>query len=274
MRIEYEQNRFWVWVCHFIRLAVLFLVLFAPCKEALSYVMPTSQILEMMSKNFSSVHTVVVKQWVKVSGAGDEEEGTLSEVKVWIKRPWFSRCRRTGAMEEGDGIPYGRGCGWCNVAEFQCMFLSHSVAEMIGFLSRLGVQTSKTSLTHLGSRVAYLIGNKRKGESYIIVSRERFLPLLIHIGPVGSPMGPFNIRFEEYRQAGKAFYPYRIVCEPEHGPTEEYVAQDVQANVTIDPSIFQPAMNETNAQPIHNIHQTSDDERIRGIVETLQQKYQ
>ncbi len=274
MRTRKGKNLFWKWLSHLMSLAMLLVFLSALCSETRAYVMPPGQILGFMVKNFSSVSTLVVKQWVKASRSSGEEQGQLVEVKVSLKRPWFYHCERTVAEEEGSNISDARACGWYNVAKFQCIFLQHSVTEMIGFLSRVGVQSSEVSLTHIGSEIAYLIGRRRIGESYLILSRKTFLPLLLHIGVAGSPMGPFDLRFNDYRRVDEGFYPYRIICEADHTGAEEYVAQEAIANISIEPSTFRPANRQVNSPAAQDLAPAPNNERVKEVIEIFKQRSQ
>ena len=218
---------------------VLSFFLLVPYQIALCYVMPASQVLELMAKNFSPMDTMVIEQWVKVSEPGSQDDEDLVPQSVRIRRPWSFSCEKLQGPERSEEGALGTGCGWCDVGKYQCMFIKHSVWELEAFASRLGIDTSIVSLTHLGEKIAYLIGRKGKGRSYLIVDRDSFLPLELHVGFAGSSVGPFTIRFKDYRHIGHGWFPYRIICESDYGLREEFVVQNIETGINANPSILQ-----------------------------------
>jgi len=256
-----------------ISLVIFVFFLCNPYKLAFSYIMPPTQILELMLKNFLSLDTMEINQWVRVSEPGNEDEEELIEEEVWLKRPWFFSCEKVESSETASKASLMTRCGWCNVPKYQCIFLEHRLPEFVGFLARLGVETSMASLTHIGPKIAYLIGQKGKPNSYLIVSRDKFLPLVLHIGLISSK-GPFTVRFEDYRQVAKGWYPSRIICEFDHRRKEEYVAQTIRANITIDPLVFRPSPEPGEPRGPQESGQIPVDDGLKGVIKTLKEKYQ
>jgi len=217
---------------------VLPFFLLLPFKGALCYVMPASQVLELMAKNFSSTDTIVIEQWVKVSESGGEDDQGLVPQRVKITPPWSFSCESVQGPGDGAEDIFWRKCSCSNVGKYQCLFMKHSVPEVEAFVLRLGIDTSMVSLTHLGEEIAYFIGRKGKGRSHLIVGRKSFLPLELHIGFPGSSVGPFTIRFKDYRHIGNGWFPYRIICESDYGPKEQIVVQNIDTGSNANPSIL------------------------------------
>ncbi|RLB43822.1 MAG: hypothetical protein DRH12_01795 [Deltaproteobacteria bacterium] len=239
-----------------------------------AYVMPSMQVLEEMAKNFSAFKTLVIVQWAKSSGENNAQGEDLVEQRVWIAKRWQARCERSGSTGHNEGSEGGQApCGWCGIERFEAMFLNHSTYETINFLSSLGVETSKVSLAHIGAKVVYVIGKRGKRDSYLMISRDKFLPIALRVWDIRSPSGPFTVRFDEYKQVGRGWYPHSIICETDLGRKEQYVIQEITPNVPIEASVFQPDKTHDIDLPATSPRQDVVDDRIKDVIRTLEEKY-
>ncbi|MBW2022546.1 MAG: hypothetical protein JRI51_06715 [Deltaproteobacteria bacterium] len=259
-----------------IRLTALFLCFFFIfAGSPFAYLLSASQVLQRMIKNFSPFETLVIVQWAKVVEGADGQEQDLMEQKVWIDTQWQASCKRvdTGKNAKDPDLEASR-CGWCRIEKIEGMFINRPVSEMINFLSSIGIKTSRMSLTHLGAKVAYVIGRNGKRDSHILISRDKFLPIALRIWDINSPGGPFTVRFEEYRRVGEGWYPYRITCETDLGQKHQYVIQEIRPNMPIEASVFKPAKNtRVNLPPKPSRHDL-DENKVKDVIRILEEKYQ
>lgn len=223
---------------------ILIIVLLVPIVPAivLSYILPSSQILGIMSDKFSSIKTLTINQHTKIQDLHQEKETTFAEI-VSLRSPYLYRSEISSPPDKrlivhnnsetlrivNDRITYDE-----ESYDFIYRFflLANDPDRLLAILNDVGINTDKVSLTRFEGTIAYLIGEKNKGSARLVVDKELFLPLLLKYGDYRYRFFDF-IEFIEH-----AWYPFKIVYSYKGEIIEEYTVMEIQANLPIDVSLF------------------------------------
>lgn len=231
-------------------------------KPAYSYIMPSEQIIEFVSKNFSKFKTIVLGQTV------EQENGDIREVfeeRVWMKSPDSFHAEISG---EGPSENFAVD-KW-----YWYLLLASSEERLASLLHGLGIRMDAVAFTRIDGLIAYRIGEKDPDRPKLLVGKEWFLPLLLVYRSPEDPEVIISIHFSDYRKMDGGWYPFKMTVSYGEARRWNYTIDTFSPNEPIDESVFQ-----TSKQPPRGDDGTvqgkeaTDNERLRRIIKTFEEKY-
>jgi hypothetical protein len=211
-------------------LCLLTSLFFMISDRCLGYVLPSSQLISYMVKNFSEFRTLVITQttWQKDERKGEGWESY--QERIWMESPDLFRSEipdlPKGTLMEPD-------------TSFRSLLMADSDSRVKGLLTRMGINLNATGLTLVEETVAYRIGGKDPDAPKIVIEKKRFLPLVLTYSfPGNYGMATITVLFSDYRKIDKGWYPFETTYFDPRGFREHCVIDTLQANVPIDPALF------------------------------------
>jgi len=208
----------------------------------LPYILPSSQIIAIMTNKFAPIKTLTITQHTKIKDIHQEKETAFSEI-VSLSSPYLYRSEIPG--EPGKRLIIHNKAKTLRIVNeritydeesydfiYRFLHLSHDPERLLAMLNEVGINTDKVSLTRFEGKIAYLIGEKNEGSARLLVDKELFFPLLLKYGDYRFGFSNY-IEFMEH-----TWYPFQIVYSYKGEIIEEYTVLDIQANQPIDVSLF------------------------------------
>jgi outer membrane lipoprotein-sorting protein len=208
----------------------------------LPYILPSSQIMEIMANKFAPIKALTISQHTKIKDLHQEKETAFGEM-VSLRSPYLYRSEIPG--QPGKRLIIHNNSKTLRIVNeritydeksydfiYRFFLLSYDPERLLAMLNEVGINTDKVSLTRFEGTIAYLIGEKNEGSARLLVDKELFLPLLLKYGD-------YRFRFSNYIEFMEhAWYPFQIVYSYKGEIIEEYTVMDIQANLPIDVSLF------------------------------------
>ena len=198
--------------------------------RCLGYVLPSSQLISYMVKNFSEFRTLVITQTTWQRDDRNGEEWASYQERIWMESSGLFR-------SEVLDLPKG------NLMEpdtsFRSLLMADSDTWVKGLLTRMGINLNAAGLTRVGETVAYRIGGKDPDGPKIVIEKKRFLPLILTYSfPDNNGTASVTVLFNDYRKIDKGWYPFEITYYDSRGFRENCVTETLQVNVPIDAAVF------------------------------------
>ena len=229
------------------------------------YVMPAEQLLDFMAGNFSKFNSLVIIQ--STLQTYQENERVFKE-EIRLKSPDLFNLKAldniAGKRETPD-------------MTYRQLLMANSGENLEHLLSVMGINLQSVAFTRIDGVIAYRIGEKEPGSPKLIIEKERFIPLLMeYILPEDLGGETITVRFLDYREEDDKYYPYEISYSAGDTISETYTIQTFQYNVPIDESFFQRfAINPSQyISPSEEAASVFEEERLRNILKTFEEKYQ
>ncbi|UCF72408.1 MAG: hypothetical protein JSW35_09520 [Deltaproteobacteria bacterium] len=208
----------------------------------LSYILPSTQIIELMTHRFAHIETLKIIQYTKLVDLSGEMEKVFGEI-VYLKSPYLFRSEVVG--QPGKRIIIHNSARTLRIIDssidydgetqdilYRFFLLAQRPERLLERLILTGVNLEKVSLTRFEGRIAYLIGDKEEWNPRLLVDKHLFFPLLLQYGNV-------MFRFSDYRRiTERTWYPYKIVYSSNEAIVEEYTIKDITVNPPLDVSLF------------------------------------
>jgi len=208
----------------------------------LPYILPSSQIIAIMTNKFTTIKTLTITQHTKIKDLHQEKETAFGEI-VSLSSPYLYRSEIPG--QPGKRLIIHNKAKTLRIIDrkitydeesydfiYRFFLLSHDPARLLAMLNEVDINTDKVSLTRFEGTIAYLIGEKKEGSARLLVDKELFLPLLLKYGD-------YCFRFSDYIEFMEhTWYPFQIVYSYKEKIIEEYTVMDIKANLPIDVSLF------------------------------------
>ena len=206
----------------------------------LPYILPSSQIIAIMTNKFAPIKTFTITQHTKIKDLHHEK--AFGEI-VSLSSPYLYRSEIPG--QPGKRLIIHNNSKTLRIIDrkitydeesydfiYRFLLLSHDTERLLAMLNEVGINTDKVSLTRFEGKIAYLIGEKNGGSGRLLVDKELFLPLLLEYGD-------YRFRFSNYIEFMEhAWYPFQIIYSYKGEIIEEYAVMDIKANLPIDVSLF------------------------------------
>lgn len=223
-----------------ILLFVFFLI--ALPSASFPYLLPGTQIIELMSNNFLEIKTLKITQQVILKKPGKEEE-RLYEENISLLSPDHYR---SGIIEQnGEHITVYQGSVTLEIIGdkiyyshktpdflYRFLFSSRGPERLKRLLKETGINIDTVSLSRFEGQIVYMIGEKEEGKSRILIDKDLFLPLALKYGGV-------FYSFSDYREIKKqTWYPYVITFSLDGEKTMENRANQIILNPPVDVSLF------------------------------------
>ena len=228
------------------------------------YVMPSEQLIQFMAKNFSKLKTLMITQITEGENEGDEENGKVFRSKIWMKSPDLFHFEIIKQPEDKIAI---------KDHIYRGLLIAGGEKRLNRLLSSMGIDLDLVAFTRVDGIVAYRIGERYADSPKIIIEKKRFLPLLITYWPPGQDPGQTTtIRFKDYWEVDKGWYPFEIERSSGGKINERHRVETLEVNMDIDASVFQSA---GISPPSDNAGEggTSEGDRLRRIIKTFEEKY-
>ncbi|MBW2215970.1 MAG: hypothetical protein JRF34_02085 [Deltaproteobacteria bacterium] len=255
----------------------LFLVALIPGR-APAYVMPAEQLLYLMGTKFSRFKTMVITQTTRVENRYETDAGVVMNEKIWLKAPALYRSELIGepdGQDVGNSLVSDREPG--GDMAFRRLLMANDLESIMALLTHMGVNLESVSLSRHEGVVVYQLGNKDPESPTLLIDKNSFLPMIFRYpSPTGPGPGMVTIRFGDYQEIGKGWYPYEITYFSDDETLERYSIVDLQVNATVEPPLSEITFQRT--PPFHDLGDSEDlngeDERLREMIELLKDKYQ
>ena len=226
---------------NFLILLSLFIIPILPT-IVLPYILPSSQIIEIMTNKFAPIKTLTINQHTKIKDLHQKKETAFGEM-ISLSSPYLYRSEIPG--QPGKRLIIHNNSKTMRIVNerltydeesydfiYRFFLLSHDPERLLAMLNEVGIDTDKVSLTRFEGTIAYLIGGKNEENARLLVDKELFFPLLLKYGD-------YRFRFSNYIEFMEhTWYPFQIVYSYKGEIIEEYTVMDIKANLPIDVSLF------------------------------------
>jgi len=179
-----------------------------PGKSA-AYIMPTGQVIGLMSANFSSIKTMVITQTTLFPNTKNQEAERSFKEKLWLKSPGIFRSEVTTVTDglEGDAqktatrkTPADR--------TFRRLLMSGKKEEIMGVLDRMGIDLEVVAFDRFDGVIVYRIGDKALNTPKLLIEKKRFLPLFLsYMPPMGIKAGDSRGQVRRLQKNGRGLVP-------------------------------------------------------------------
>lgn len=244
--------------------------------ECRGYLLPGEQIIGLMCANFKAFKTLVVVESFRT--VYEEENGTEFKGrmrKIWLKAPAFFRSETIGESE--GPATGGKGMAISGSAGLIChlLLMARDKQSQMDLLTNMGIDVTAVSLQRDRESIAYRIGGPGGGDPYLIVEKERFLPLEMRFCARGRNRPVLlTIRFDEYRRLEKGWYPYRISYSGDGQPLGSCTVNDLDTNPPIKDALSSIPLEDILPSAACKERDTPpQEERIDNIIKSFQDKY-
>ena len=270
-------------------LIALFVIMIPGFAE--TYVMPAEQLVGLMNANFSAIKTMVITQTVSYYDPQLGDKGAVYKRMVWLKSPGFYHSEFIDASSRQIISDSAEAClgNQSDKASYWLLTASNNDSLLLN-LERMGINTDTVALTRYEGTIVYCIGEKGLHTPNLLVEKERFLPLALSFTSKTSVNGNMvTVLFQDYREIGGGWHPYKISCFSEPGTRTEYSVLDIKVNTAID-DLFQEGLRNTPSPSLsmrgenggkQSPADTSDkketsqkEEQLQEIIRMLKKKYQ
>lgn len=232
----------------------------------LGYIMPAEQLVELMGKNFQTFRSLKIVQLTQQDYGSDEESLWSFKEELILRSPgqYHSRVLDKGISR-----------GHFPDSSYREFLLANDKERIIALMSKMGIAMESVGLTRLKGTIAYRIGDEEPGEPKIFVEKGSFLPLKVSYRPTGAPPGHVvKVVFQDYRQVGKGWYPFKIMVEPTTGPVETYIIQEIDLNIPVEhPPLSQPTPEASKDTEDEGRPRHPEDERLRSVIRSFEERY-
>jgi len=238
-----------------------------PAERCQGYIMPAEQIIAFMAKNFSKFQTLVIIQSTQQEDERYEVGEESFMEKIWMKSPDLFRAEvpdhPMGRLMEPDMV-------------YRQLLIANSGQRLMELLSRMGINLHSVAFTRIDDIIAYRIGDKEPERPKILIEKDRFLPLLlIYRSSKHSVPETITVHFKDYRKMDQGWYPFEITYSDGRELREDYTIHTLQANVPIDPALFvMPKIRSGPDQATEQVQISTEEERLRQIIQKFEEKYQ
>jgi len=255
------------------------------------YVMPIEQLIDQMTARFSGFHALMVDQTTHVLNPRDGETTQVVQERIWLRSPRYCRSQIIGRSEGQNGhspavsgeqagekeavSSGGLSKGQDRDTTFRWLLMSNERDEMLGFLSRLGVNIDAVAFARLDGRVVYRIGDTSLESPKLLIDRETYLPVLFrYLEPGVKDKNPVTVRFGNFKEVGSGWYPYRIDYSVEQEAPERLFLLNLRVNPSVENSFFEVAPEKAMPPPgPENLPDEKEEERLNAAIRALEDKY-
>ena len=234
--------------------------------NSLAYIMPSEQLLEFMRKNFSKINTLVIIQSTLQEETSAEDEIIQKHFKeqLWLKSPAFFQSR---ILTEEGTIPGTRDL------RYRRLIMAESQSDIEAFLRDIGIELDQVMLSRLEKTIVYQIGNNSPHSPRLLVEKKRFLPLLISYPLNETSYKMVTVRFQDYRELEKGWYPFQIIYFIDEQIKETSTIQSCEVNVPINASLFSEKSEKSFPKEEKTDKAKTDENRLRRIIKAFEEKY-
>lgn len=226
-----------------------------------AYILPSEQVIEYMTRNFSKYKTIVIKQRVQ-----QNDESFYTE-EIFMKSPDLIDTRVVET--DRDRASY-------TDTTYRSLLMANKSSRIIQIFSMLKINLETVEYDRLDGTIVYRIGDKKPGSPKALIEKKRFLPLLLKYHSPDDPDGGIiTIEFKDYRELDKGWFPFEIIYSVGDSILETYSIQTIEANVSIDPSLF--LSKEESGSPDSRMKKENPSEtegdRLKQIIKSFEEKY-
>ncbi|OPX35290.1 MAG: hypothetical protein B1H11_09340 [Desulfobacteraceae bacterium 4484_190.1] len=220
---------FWIRPCRFrIRaiLPMLVLLLVLPA-AAYSYLIPVEQLLRFTVKRIHRSKTIVITRSVHCIDPTSKEIQAVFEDRICLDRPDLYYLEITKAPA-GNTSPDLTDSERGKDLFFYLLFLTKNTDDLTRFLSDLCINLKTESFSRLDKTIVYRIGDTEQNAPYIMIDKDRFLPLLLCYYNDSDRNEKVVVRFSDYKKIGKRWFPLEITYRKEGSVVKRYIHTDIK----------------------------------------------
>lgn len=241
---------------------LFFLFCPAAAERCSGYIMPAEQLLDFMARSFSGFQTLAVTQ--STLRIQDDQERVFTEQVLTRSPDLFYLKTLDQRMERPDPPDMS----------YRQLLMANTGRRIEQLLAGMGIRLDTVSLTRLDGVISYRIGEKRPDGPGLLIEKERFLPLLlIYRPPNALPGDLLTVRFRDYREQDKGWFPFEITCATDGGIEEQYTALTVLSNHPVDSAGLRPFNPQPGAGRPGEESLDVNDERLQKVIKAFEEKY-
>jgi len=244
------------------------LLVFAARDPSPGYILPAEQIIGFMVANFSEYKTQVIVQSTQRKDPQSQLEAPVIREKIWAKSPNLFTSQVLEDGRERGGTP--------DMA-FRQLLVANSPQRIMDLLRDMGVDLRKVAFSRFQETVVYRIGDREENSPKILIEKDRFLPLFLQYGSAGGNSGGMTrVELRDYRKVDNGWYPFEVSCRTASGVQEIYTLETMETNVAVDISVFMGSEERRHSGPSPpqgTETKPSEEERLRHIIKTFEEKY-
>ncbi len=241
----------------------------------MAYVMSADQILKLSHAGFSHFETLIITQSIRYKGIQGINNETTNE-KIWINASGeYDLESNVIQTEPGQ---YKEPLETVFSAHDMCyrpLLMAAGLARKKQLLSDMGIDLDEVSFTRFEGSIAYRIGNKNPSAPKLIVEKATFLPLFLsyHVY-INSEIKTVKVRFENYQEINKGWYPFEILYTIDETASAQYIVQEIEVNTPINRLLREITTQFAPEELIPDELPTAqEDQRLKEIIELLKEKY-
>ena len=196
--------------------------------SSMAYVMPAEQLLGFVTDNFSGYRSVLLIHSV-LRTTPENEKVFTEQISLSSPNKYSTQLLdRMGGRNDSPDLTYRQ------------LLMANKTSRLEHVLSAIGIDIKTTSYTRMDGKIAYRIGLKDPESPKLLIEKERFVPLLlIYKAPGELDDKIITVRFQDYQQQAKGWYPFEIIYSENSGLVERYTVQTLEFNVPVNTAALQ-----------------------------------
>jgi hypothetical protein len=225
----------------------------------LGYIIPSEQVIEFMTGNFSGFRTIAITQNTR------QADNMFYNEQIFMKSPDLIY-RKVMDMDRTSS----------SETSYYTLLMANNPSMIKHMLSALHINLDIIEYAKTDGTIAYCIGDKDPMSPKLLVEKGRFLPLLLKYRSPDDPYGDIiTVEFKDYRELDNGWFPFEIIYSLDNKMVETHSIQSVQANISIDPSLFLSGKNALNPdmQTREKSSNEIENDRLKKIIKTFEEKY-
>lgn len=242
---------------------------------AMAYVMSADQILELSHAEFSHFETLVITQSARYKAIQGINNETTSE-KIWINASGEydleSNVIQTEPEQNTDPLETVFSA---HDMSYRPLLMAAGLTRKKKLLSDMGIDLDDVSFTRFEGSIVYRIGNKNPSAPKLIIEKATFLPLFLsyHVD-INSEIKTVKVRFENYQEINRGWYPFEILYTMDETTTVQYIVQEIEVNTPINRLLKEITTQFAPEELIPDeLPAAQKDQRLKEIIELLKEKY-
>jgi hypothetical protein len=206
--------------------------------SAEAYIMPAEQLLDMVTRNFSKMVTLIITQSTHLEASHDQEGEIILEERLWMKSPGFFHTEVMGTIDDRSALGDLHSMDRANSdVIFRKLLLAGDAQELTGFLIQNGVDVQEVSYSRFNGKVVFRFGDSGPESAVLLVDKDRFLPLFFRYRRSADPYERMvGVTYEDYRKLPEGWYPYEITYMLGQEVRERYFVLGIEVNLPVDHS--------------------------------------
>ncbi len=192
-----------------------------------SYLIPIEQLLGFMVKKIHRSRPTVITRSVHNIDPVNREIQTVFEERIRFDTPNLYYFETTSTPTGDTSYDFANNNRDKDLL-FYMLFFARNANEATRFLSGLCINPKTETFTRLDKTIVYRIGGTEKDAPYLMIDKDKFLPLQIcyYNDPDRDEM--VVVRFSDYKKIGKRWFPLEITYRKGSSIVRRYIHTEIK----------------------------------------------